>query len=105
MKKIKAFGKEYAVIDLEESLGIKNLVFDLVTAVEFILDAANFGEKILGGDILRKIDGEFTYSYDNWYSDSQVINETRDIALDFLRVYLQQFPVVDWIVSITTSNY
>ena len=104
MKELNVFNKKYKIIDLS-NIGMADWVFDLVTAIEFIMDAANAGQRILGGDILKPIDGKYAYCYDNWYSESHDVAETRDTALNYLRKYLQKFPNVDWVVSVTIPRH
>ena len=100
-KNISMFGKQYKVVDLQESLGTTAFVFDLITAIEFIIDSSSFGKRVLGGDIVKMDKEKPYYCYDNWYSESESIEESQVIALNYLKDYLAVNPIVDWLVSVT----
>lgn len=103
MKRI-LYGKEFNLTDLSLS-GYNGLIFDLISAIEFMHLAISEGALILGGDIIIKNeDGEYIVGYDNWSSDSKNPQETFICALEYLKDYLTKNPLVNWRVSVVSSN-
>ena len=81
MKKL-LYGKEFEIIDMSEK-GNSDLIFDLISAIEYMFLAIKNGKIILGGDIYVKKQSGFEHSYDNWYSQSKDPQETLTCALNY----------------------
>lgn len=99
------YGKMFEMTDLREQ-GIRDLVFDLIPAIEFMFLAIKHGEKILGGDIVIKdSNNQYCISFDNWYSKSDSPEESFVEALDFLELIMKNKKNADWKVIVVTTHY
>lgn len=102
MKKV-FFLKSYDVQDLHE-IGINSYAFDIVSAIEYMYEAVDYGKLILGGDIIEIKDHKPHLSYDNWYTQKSTPEETLQDALSFLRKYLERnYTEYPWRICIVTS--
>ena len=100
---IKVFKKTYDVQDLSK-IGINNYAFDLVSAIEFMYECVENKIRILGGDIINIKNGKASLSYDNWYSQNFVAEESLIDALNFLRHYYETKKGESWKIAITIDK-
>lgn len=103
MKK-KLYEREFDILDLTDK-GIENLIFDLITGIEFMLETIQHGDLILGGDIIYNQNGEYDLSCDNWYSQSKTPEITFHDAMKYLKKYAESHPLLNWKIAISTSVY
>lgn len=80
-----------------QSIGTNRMAWkcdDVLKVIDF-LTQNSFG--ILGGDVLVLVDGELTYTYDNWYLDRYVVKgweqyvlDSKEKAISYINMYKER---------------
>ena len=96
------FGKQYKVVPLDD-LGIRDYGLYYDDAISLIRTVAKNKKRILGGDIILRMNGRWFMSNDSWYSTKGTPEGTLQDALCFLEKYKKQTDG-EWVVCVVIEN-
>lgn len=97
--KILAIYAEYGFSLRSQDMG--GAVLPITVAIEVLPMFNKANLLILGGDIMKKLDGKFIYTYDNWSYDGNDVREGCSAAIDYLNLFSdkKEFLYVDFVIA------